>query len=552
MGQGCIWCTRQSRGLLRNIGILTVPIVIAGLAGFAGPAVAQTASSTEGAILGTVVDSSGASIPGVKVTASGPAAMGTPSTTTDQNGFYRLPALPPGDYKLAFEQSGFGTVTREGIHISLGFTATVNTEMKPGAVAENITISADAPVIDTQSNNVSTTLDAQAMAILPGSRDFWSVVAQVPAVALGRMDVGGSNALTQQPYTAYGLTSGNRGEVEGIMVNEGTGGGGSDFYYTDYGSMAEVSVNAVGNTAQMPMPGIYTQFLAKSGGNQYHGDLYFDYENDTLEATNIDSRQIATGIAGSKVLSVYDLNRLSKFRDFNADTGGYIIKDKLWWYGAYRYTVTDQRYPTLLDDVQHTWAPVYTGKVNYNLTEKHRFIGYYQHENKSQPDYLGAIFIGGGRASPALMSKDTVWSSVFPLFVWKAEYDWIISPALLFEIRTGQYHSSWQRTGKSQDPRVEDLGNNFVAGGVYAITQTRSRPQVNGSLSYTKSGWLGTHNFKFGGEYMQDLLTIPFGPFPNSCNCVSILNNGAPLDVYLYQGANSLCLKTLSRKIVWA
>ena len=509
---------------------------------FAASASAQTASSTEGTINGTVADSSGAVLPGVKITLSGPAVMGTPVTTTDQNGAYRFPALLPGDYKLVFEQPGFGTVTREGIRITLGFTAAVNVEMKPGAVSENITVTGESPVIDVQSNSISTSLDAGKMANLPGSRDFWAVVAQVPAVALGRMDVGGSTALTQQPYTAYGLTSAggvNRGEVEGIMVNEGAGGGGSDFYYTDYGSMAAVSVNAVGNTAQMPNPGVLTQFITKSGGNQYHGNVYFDYENDSMEATNIDAKQIATGLAGGKNFSVYDLNRLSVFHDFNADTGGYLIKDKLWWYGAYRYTVTDQRYPTLLDDVQHTWAPVYTGKVTYNFNVKHRLIGYYQHENKSQPDYLGAIFIAGGRATSALMNKDSVWSSVFPLFVWKAEYDWVISPSLLLELRTGQYHSNWTRTGKSPDPRVEDLGNNFVAGGVYATNLDRSRPQVNGSLSYTKSGWLGTHNFKFGVEYMQDLLTQPFGPFPNSCNCVSILNNGAPLNVYLYQGNTS-------------
>jgi len=465
--------------------------------------------------------------------------MGTPSTTTDQNGTYRLPPLQPGDYNVRFEQTGFTTLTQQAIHLTLGFTATVNVEMKPGAVTENVTVTGEAPVIDVQANAVSTALDAGKLAELPGSRDFWSIVAQVPAVAVTKMDVGGSNALTQQPYVAYGLTSGNRGEVEGVMVNEGTGGGGSDFYYLDYASMAEVNVSAVGNTAQMPMPGILTQFIAKSGGNQYHGDVYFDYENDAMEGTNIDNSQIAAGLVGSNVLNVHDLNRLSLVRDFNADVGGYIIKDKLWWYGAYSYTVANQRYPTLIDDIQHTWAPVYTGKGTYNINDKQKIIAYFNHEDKSQPDYLGAILISGGRSSPALMGKNTVWNSVYPLYVWKVEYDWVISPSLLFEIRAGQYHSDWMRTGKSTDPRVEDLGSDYVSGGVYATTNLRSRPQTSGSLSYTKSGWWGTHSFKFGGEYMRDTLNQPFGGFPNSCNCISVLNNGAPLDVYLYQGANT-------------
>jgi len=66
------------------------------------------------------------------------------------------------------------------------------------------------------------------------------------------------------------------------MVNEGAGGGGSDMYYTDYGSYAEIAVNAVGNTAEMPAPGVLSQLIAKSGGNTYHGTIYADYENGSM------------------------------------------------------------------------------------------------------------------------------------------------------------------------------------------------------------------------------------------------------------------------------
>jgi hypothetical protein len=295
---------------------------------------AQTVSSTTGAINGTVTDSTRAVLPGVTVTLSGAAVMGTPTTVTDANGAYRFPALAPGDYQLTFELSGFGTATREDIHVALGFTATVNTEMTPGSVQETITVSGASPVVDLQSTNVTTHFDADKLASLPGSRDLWAVLAQAPAVSMGRMDVGGSGALTQQPYTAYGLTSAggvNRGMVEGIMVNEGAGGGGSDMYYTDYGSYAEIAVNAVGNTAEMPAPGVLSQLIAKSGGNAYHGTLYADYENDSMEAHNIDARQIGAGVTGSGVLSAVDTNRLTEFRDFNVDIGGFVVKDTLWW-----------------------------------------------------------------------------------------------------------------------------------------------------------------------------------------------------------------------------
>ena len=502
---------------------------------------AQTVSTTAGAVNGTVTDATRAVLPGVTITVSGSAAMGSPTTVTDQNGFFRLPRLAPGDYTLTFDLSGFSSVTRQGIHVSLGFTATVNVEMSPGSVAETITVSGASPVVDLQSTNVTTHFDTERLANLPGSRDFWAVVAQTPAVSMSRVDVGGSGALTQQPYTAYGLTSSggvNRGVVEGIMVNEGAGGGGSDLYYTDYGSFAEIAVNAVGNTAEMPNPGVLSQFITKSGGNAYHGTLYGDYENDAMEAHNIDASQIAAGVTGSDVLAAVDTNRLSSFNDFNVDVGGFVIKDKMWWYGAYRRTSTGQRYPTLVDDIQQTWAPVGTGKITYNFTPSQKFIAYFQHADKSQPDYLGAIQIAGGRTTPAIMHADTVWDSHFPTNVWKLEYNSVLNNALLLEIRAGAYQSVWWRTDKSPAPRVEDTGNNFVSGGVYAITFDRSRPQVNGALSYSKTGWGGNHNFKFGGEIMRDLVINPFYGFTNPSNSLSLFVNGAPSQVFVYQASS--------------
>src|SRR5438105_981976 len=499
---------------------------------------AQTVSTTTGAINGTVTDTTHAVLPGVTIALSGPAVMGAPTTVTDQNGFFRLPSLAPGDYQLTFELSGFGPVTRVGIHVSLGFTATGNAEMSPGSVAETITVSGASPVVDLQSTNVTTHFDTERLASLPGSRDFWAVVARTPAVSMSRLDVGGSGALTQQPYTAYGLTSGggvNRGVVEGIMVNEGSGGGGSDLYYTDYGSFAEIAVNAVGNTAEMPNPGVLSQFVTKSGGNAYHGTLYTDYENDSMETHNIDAAQIAAGVSGSDVLAASDTNRLSTFKDFNVDLGGFVTKDKMWWYGAYRRTRSGQRYPTLVDDIQDTWVPVGTGKVTYNFTPSQKFIGYFQHADKSQPDYLGAIQIAGGRTTPAIMHADAVWNSHFPTSVWKLEYDSVLTNALLLELRVGAYQSIWWRTGKSSAPRVEDTGNNFVSGGVYAINFDRSRPQVNGALSYSKTGWGGNHNFKFGGEIMRDLVINPFYGFTSSTNALSLFVNGAPSQVFVYQ-----------------
>ncbi len=502
----------------------------------AGAAWAQTAAGT-GVITGTVMDNTRAVLPGVMVTVSGPAAMGTPTSTTNESGIYRVPSLPPGEYTVRFELTGFGTVIREGIRVGVGFTATVNTEMNLASVAESVTVSGDSPVVDVTNTTVATRYDDEVLASLPGARDYWAVLAQTPAVAMGRVDVGGSGALTQQPYTAYGLASAggvNRAEVEGIMVNEGAGGGGSDMYYTDYGAFAEIAINAVGNGAEMPNPGVLSQLIAKSGGNQYHGNLYLDFQNESMEATNIDDAQIAAGVTGSDVVAARDTNRLEMFRDFNVDLGGFIKKDKLWWYGAFRRTDTGQRYPTLLDDIQDTWVPVATAKATFNAAANHKLAGFYQYQTKEQPDYLGAIRIAGGRQSPALMTKDTVWHSTFPLHVWKAEYNAVLSQSVFFEVRAGAYHSVWAREGKSSDPRVEDIGNNFVSGGVWSTDLRRHRPQGNASLSYVKNDWAGSHNFKLGVEVMRDLLVQPFPGFPGPTQTVSVRNNTAATQVDIY------------------
>ncbi len=248
---------------------MTVPGMLVLLA---SGAMAQTVTSTTGAINGTVTDSSKAVVPGVTVSLSGPALMGTTTSVTDENGFFRFSAVPIGDYKLTFELAGFGTVTREGIRVGVGFTATVNIEVNPGAVAETVTVSGESPLVDVSATSVGSRFDSEKLAELPGSRDPWMLIAVAPAVAMSRMDVGGSGAWTQQSYRAYGVSGGERNEVEGILVNEGSG----QMYYTDFGSFEEISITPVGNTAEVGTPGVFSNFVSKSGRNTYHGNVYFD------------------------------------------------------------------------------------------------------------------------------------------------------------------------------------------------------------------------------------------------------------------------------------
>ena len=168
------------------------------------------------------------------------------------------------------------------MQVGLGFTATLNADMKVASLQETVTVTGASPVVDVTSTTSATSFGEERLAALPNARDFWTVLAAAPAIQLTRIDVAGSAAGTQTAYSAYDTKADqHRPMVEGIVNTEGTNAAG--FYY-DYGAIDEVSVNAGGNTAEMPWPGVWSNFIAKSGGNTYHGKIYADYQTKGIQS----------------------------------------------------------------------------------------------------------------------------------------------------------------------------------------------------------------------------------------------------------------------------
>ena len=185
-------------------------------------------------------------------------------------------------YALTYELAGFGPVTRDGIRITLGFNAQVNVSLRVASLQETVTVSGESPVIDTTATRVQTNFDSQQLASLPNARDMWSLLATTPSVTLNRVDVGGATMGTQTTYFAYGYSGQNRPLIEGINTTEGTSAAG---FYLDYGSFEEVFIGAAGNSAEMPSPGVLTQFVGKSGSNQLGVSLYYDMEDESIQST---------------------------------------------------------------------------------------------------------------------------------------------------------------------------------------------------------------------------------------------------------------------------
>ena len=268
--------------------LVFLPFIILALALSAGPALAQGGgASSTGSINGKVSDNTGAVLPGVTVTISSPSMMGTQSTTTNEQGIYRFAAVPSGTYKVVFEMAGFATLSREGIVVTLGFTATVNADMALASVQETVTVTGESPVVDVSTTRVQQNFNLEQLESIPNARDMWSLLAESPGVSMTRHDVGGNRAGTQTGYLAYGF--GNQGQqvrvlIEGINTTEGTGAAG---FYFDYGAVEEAYIGTAAQGAEMPHPGVMSQFITKSGGNDFQGLIYFDYENNNLQGSNI-------------------------------------------------------------------------------------------------------------------------------------------------------------------------------------------------------------------------------------------------------------------------
>ena len=154
-----------------------------------------------------------------------------------------------------------------------------------------------------------------------------------------------------------------------------------------------------------------------------------------------------------------------------------------------------QRYPWLLAAPATLDAEVVTGKATVLLSPRHRLVGYLQREGFQQSNFFA---VG---ASLPLQTGDALPSLDFPVSVWKGEYNATLTDAIYFEARVGGYRSDGALTSKSAAPRIADVGRNTVSGGAGGLERLINRPQANGSLSFQKSGWGGSHTFTIGGEF---------------------------------------------------
>src|SRR4029453_2833264 len=313
-------------------------------------------------------------------------------------------------------------------------------------------------------------------------------------------DVGGSTAGTQTTYFAYGYSGQNRPLIEGINTTEGTSAAG---FYLDYGSFDEVFIGAAANSAEMPNPGVLTQFVGKSGSNTPTGGIYYDYENDTFQGKNLSAHKTLPTV-GATIRP--DGNRLAKYHNLNLGGGGPILKDKIWGHYSYLNQENSVAAPpsgSFLDGTPfNTKLENHTGKVTYQANQANRFIGYLQYGTKTQPNRTDS---SNRLGAPIHITADSTVYQGSPSWVFKGEWDGTIGQNMFAEVRAGQFGYNFGLDSNTNATRYESLDTNQILGGGRDWELRRRRNQLTGSLAYFKDNFAGgSHNFKFGGEYLDE------------------------------------------------
>ena len=283
-------------------------------------------------IAGIVRDTSGSVVPGVTVEASSPALIEKVRTAvTDEQGQYKIVALLPGVYTVTFTLAGFSTFKRDGIELTADFTATVNAELRVGALEETITVSGQSPVVDVQNVATRNLISRDALDTVPTNKTLEAYAALTPGVTMATgngQDVGGSKGETYVQLQIHGSRTGDaKTLVDGFETNEWSG----RVFVPNPTAAQEVSLDLGNGLGESPANGVYVNYIPKSGSNVFSGSFIANYTGSGMQsAANL------TADLQSRGLTQAALPQITKVWDVNGSIGGPIVTSRLWFFEAAR------------------------------------------------------------------------------------------------------------------------------------------------------------------------------------------------------------------------
>ena len=319
------------RGLVK-VGVVLSCLVLLPAAVFA-----------QAGIAGNVKDSSGAVLPGVTVEAASPALIEkTRSVVTDGSGNYKIENIRPGTYSVTFTLPGFNTVKRDGIELAGSFVATVNADMKVGAIEETITVTGETPIVDIQSTARQQVLNKDTIEAIPTGRNYSALGVLLPGVVNNNQEVGGNRGGNMDALTIHGSATGDQRILQNglnVMTLQ-TGGGNIGGMVPNQSGAQEVAVDTDATSAERQTSGVTVNYIQRDGGNTFKSYSFFTFSNENLASSNLSSR-VETGPYGAAgVSNAVGLTAISNVKtawEVNPSFGGPIKKDKIWYYYALRY-----------------------------------------------------------------------------------------------------------------------------------------------------------------------------------------------------------------------
>jgi hypothetical protein len=477
----------------------------------AGPAFGQTGAAS-GVIHGTVRDESGGALPGVTVTLTAPVLQVRQIVTlSDAEGSYRFSELPLGTYRVSYELAGFSTFVRDDLRLPVGFVALVEVVMKVGAMEESVTVSGQSPVIDVSSTTTSVTLSSETLNEVPHGRDLAMIYSMAPGITLaGTPDVGGSNMANRQNISDGGVGLQPKLNLEGmnIVLSDDQNSG----VYMNNDTLEEIQLKTSGNDAEVMVPGVSMVAVVKSGGNNFHGRYSYAQEPRSLQSNNLDAHLRSQGLTA--------VQPIKKFNDYQLDLGGRILKDKLWFYGAYSAqkkivgiagfvsnSGPDGTYLTGDEPIAYATTGIkqFSMKYSYQISKNNRFNYVWQRGTK----FVGED--GAGQLQPLEATRDYT----NPAAIARGEYQSTLSDTSLFDVVAGyvgwwsDYSAQRQQAkyGFAFAPPKTDLATGLVTGP--NAQEFALRPQDRwmvdaGYTLYPKSFLGGNHELKTGLTYYYD------------------------------------------------
>src|SRR6185503_10063482 len=392
-----------------------------------------------------------------------------------------------------------------------GFTAKVDVALGLATVAETVTVSGAAPVVDVSATSGSTLLTKETLELTPTSRNGnMSFLTLAPGVR-SFLDVGGNQMAESSNSRVFGQNGDGWSTLEGIATSGLSGGNGGGQW--DEQTIEEARVQTLGTDAEFGTHGVQLNAIVKSGGNDFHGGGNWAQTDHHFQSNNVDAKLKALGIeTGNKLAKVYDVG---------GDLGGRLVRNKVWFYGALRRRYReDQRLNAFkpdgspVADANTQWW--HTEKVSLQASPSNRFIGFYQ----------GLRTQESGRADELVSWESREQKTVKTRYA-KVEWEGVRGSSLIASAQFGvrRYPRGvdiLNSGGGRRDLITEVITGDVIVAGEKQFTK---RDHTRGSLTwYRPNSFHGNHEFKVGVDHSNDFESPGLGPKPQ--NYALIYNDG--------------------------